>query len=65
MQKDTSRSVFSINRLAPPGFPTLWDMHHPMRNHPECSNENRDFDRYLEFMFGQIKELLTNMVSWI
>ena len=31
-----------------------------MRNHPECSNENRDFDRYLEFMFGQIKELLTN-----
>jgi alpha-L-fucosidase len=31
-----------------------------MRNHPECSNENRDFDRYLEFMFGQIRELLTN-----
>ena len=29
-------------------------------NHPECSNENRDFDRYLDFMFGQIKELLTN-----
>ena len=41
-------------------FPHFGDMHHPMRNNEKCSNENRNFDRYLEFMFGQIKELLTN-----
>ena len=51
---------FSIIDWRHPDFPHYGDMHHPMRNHPECSNENRDFDRYLEFMFGQIKELLTN-----
>ena len=51
---------FSIIDWRHPDFPQYGDMHHPMRNHPECSNENRDFDRYLEFMFGQIKELLTN-----
>ena len=31
-----------------------------MRNRPEYSNENRNFDNYLEYMFGQIKELLTD-----
>ena len=36
-------------------FPHFGDMHHPMRNNEKCSNENRNFDRYLEFMFGQIK----------
>lgn len=41
-------------------YPHYQDMHHPMRNNPEFSNENRNFDRYLEYMFGQIKELLTN-----
>ena len=41
-------------------FPHFGDMYHPMRNNEKCSNENRNFDRYLEFMFGQIKELLTN-----
>ena len=51
---------FSIIDWRHPDFPHYGDMHHPMRNHPECSNENRDFDRYLDFMFGQIKELLTN-----
>ena len=41
-------------------FPHYGDMHHPMRNNEKCSNENRNFDRYLEYMFGQIKELLTD-----
>ncbi len=41
-------------------YPHYGDMHHPMRNHPECSNENRNFDRYLDYMFGQVRELLTN-----
>lgn len=51
---------FSVIDWRHPDFPHYGDMHHPMRNNPEYSNENRNFDRYLEFMFGQIKELLTN-----
>ena len=43
-----------------PDYPHYGDRHHPMRNHPECSNENRDFNRYLEYMHGQVRELLTN-----
>lgn len=43
-----------------PDYPHYGDRHHPMRNHPECSNENRDFSRYLEYMHGQVRELLTN-----
>ena len=42
-----------------PDYPHYQDLHHPMRNHPECSNENRDFSRYLDYMHTQIKELLT------
>jgi len=43
-----------------PDFPHFGDRHHPMRNHPECSNEGRNFDRYLDYMFGQVRELLSN-----
>lgn len=43
-----------------PDFPHYGDRHHPMRNHPECSNENRDWNRYLSYMHEQIRELLTN-----
>lgn len=43
-----------------PDYPHYQDTHHPMRNHPEYSNENRNFDRYLTYMHEQIKELLTN-----
>ena len=43
-----------------PDFPHYGDWHHPMRNHPECSNENRDFDRYLTYMHGQVRELCEN-----
>ena len=51
---------FSIIDWRHPDYPHYGDMHHPMRNHPECSNENRNFDNYLDYMFGQIRELLTN-----
>lgn len=51
---------FSVIDWRHPDFPHYGDMHHPMRNNPEYSNENRNFDRYLEYMFGQIRELLTN-----
>ena len=43
-----------------PDYPHYGDMHHPMRNRPECSNENRNFDRYLEYMHGQVRELCEN-----
>lgn len=43
-----------------PDYPHYQDKHHPMRNHPECSNEARDFSKYLDYMHTQIKELLTN-----
>lgn len=51
---------FSVIDWRHPDYPHYGDKFHPMRNHPECSNENRNFDRYLDYMFGQIKELLTN-----
>ncbi|MDD5939626.1 MAG: alpha-L-fucosidase, partial [Lachnospiraceae bacterium] len=43
-----------------PDFPQYQDRQHPMRNHPECSNENRHFERYLEYMHDQVRELMTN-----
>ena len=43
-----------------PDFPHYGDMHHPMRDNETYSNEGRDFNRYLDYMFGQIRELLTN-----
>lgn len=41
-------------------YPHYGDMHHPMRNKPEYSNEGRDFDRYLKYMHEQVRELCTN-----
>ena len=32
-----------------------------MRNHPECSNENRDFSRYIEYMYNQVEEVCTKL----
>ena len=43
-----------------PDYPHYGDDKHPMRNNPACSNENRDFDRYLDYMHSQIRELCTN-----
>lgn len=43
-----------------PDFPHYKDRYHPMRNHPECGNEGRDFERYLAYMHGQVRELCTN-----
>ena len=41
-------------------FPHYGDRQHPMRDDPSCTNEKRDFDRYLDFMHAQVKELCTN-----
>lgn len=43
-----------------PDYPEYGDRNHPMRNHPECSNEKRDWNRYLEYFHNQIRELCTN-----
>lgn len=42
-----------------PDFPHHGDRYHPMRSDPAVSNEERDFERYLAYMHGQVKELCT------
>ena len=51
---------FSVIDWRHPDFPHYGDKNHPMRSDPAYSNESRDFDRYLEFMHGQVRELCTN-----
>ena len=41
-------------------YPHYQDRNHPMRNHPEYGNESRNWNRYLEYMHGQIREICTN-----
>lgn len=43
-----------------PDYPHFGDDNHPMRNNPAYSNEGRDFDRYLQLMHNQVRELCTN-----
>lgn len=43
-----------------PDYPHYGDAHHPMRNHPECGNENRNFDNYVEYLHNQVREVCTN-----
>lgn len=51
---------FSLLDWHHPDYPHYGDLHHPMRNHPECGNEGRDFDRYIDYLHGQVRELCTN-----
>ena len=51
---------FSVIDWRHPDFPHYGDKNHPMRDDPAYTNENRDFDRYLEFMHGQVRELCAN-----
>lgn len=50
---------FSIIDWHHPDFPKYKDRQHPMRNREEYKDEIIDFDRYLEYMHGQVKELVT------
>jgi alpha-L-fucosidase len=50
---------FSIIDWAHPDFPHYGDRQHPMRRNEAYKNEGRDFNRYLDYMHGQIRELLT------
>ena len=51
---------FSLLDWHHPDYPHYGDMYHPMRSNPACSNENRDFNRYLDYLHGQVRELCTN-----
>lgn len=51
---------FSIIDWSHPDFPKYGDRQHPMRNNEAYKDEKIDFDRYLEFMHGQVKELVNN-----
>lgn len=42
-----------------PDYPHYGDWHHPMRNCEAVKDIERDFDRYLDYMHGQVKELCT------
>ncbi len=50
---------FSLIDWHHPDYPHYGDRYHPMRNHPEYGNENRDFDRYLDYMHAQVREIVT------
>ena len=51
---------FSLLDWHHPDFPHYGDRHHPMGGNPAYSNENRNFDRYLDYMHGQVRELCEN-----
>lgn len=41
-------------------FPAYGDWHHPMRENEEYKDKQMDFNRYLDYMHGQVRELCTN-----
>lgn len=41
------------------GYPAFGDAFHPMRENEAFKRSNEQFDQYLDFMHGQVKELLT------
>ena len=41
-------------------YPHYKDRNHPMRNHPEYSNEHRDFSKYVDYFHKQVEEICTN-----
>ena len=45
-----------------PDYTVRGDMYHPNKNRPECcaKEDERDFNRYLDYMHNQVRELLTN-----
>nr|AMO13190.1 glycoside hydrolase [uncultured bacterium] len=53
---------FSLIDWHHPDFPHYGDRHHPMRDNEAYKNhaEVENFDRYLDYMHGQVRELCTN-----
>ena len=51
---------YSIIDWQHPDYPHYGDRHHPMRDNEAYKGREHNFDRYLDYMHGQIKELCTN-----
>ena len=51
---------YSLADWEHPEYPAYGDANHPLRNHPEEKDKNRDFSKYLVYYQNQLKELLTN-----
>jgi alpha-L-fucosidase len=51
---------YSIIDWNHPDYPGYGDRIHPDRDNEAAKDKPIDFDRYLEYMHGQVKELLTN-----
>ena len=43
-----------------PDYPAYGDMYHPDRNNEKYKDEKRDFNKYLDYLHNQVRELLTN-----
>lgn len=43
-----------------PDYPHFGDRHHPERDNPAWQGRQHDFERYLSYMHGQVRELCTN-----
>lgn len=43
-----------------PDYPKWGDETHPMRDNPAYKDEQIDFERYLQYLHGQVEELVTN-----
>jgi alpha-L-fucosidase len=43
-----------------PDYPAYGDRHHPMRDNEAYKDRPQDFFRYVEYLHGQVRELLTN-----
>lgn len=42
-----------------PCYPVFGDSYHPMRDHEGYKGEKRDFNEYVQYLHGQVRELLT------
>ena len=51
---------FSLIDWRHPDFPHYGDRQHPMRDNPAYGNEGRDFNRYLDFLHAQVREICSN-----
>ena len=43
-----------------PDYPKFADLYHPMRGNPAFRDEKTDFSSYLDYLHGQVEELVTN-----
>jgi len=43
-----------------PDYPAYNDAHHPMRGNEKYKHQGEHFERYIEYLHGQVKELMTN-----